>query len=556
MFPGDGAHPASHSVEPGSLRDPDSTCAGDQVIVDINDLPCGEYLPFGGSADAIPSSFTESFAVLRTGVDSGVVLTAAEANRSHNMFELGRRLRMSGCTRLEYRLATQEIVKATHSRFGNREFRISRDSATHFERAGWQLLDLALHAQASDIHVETRTDHANVFFRIHGERVAQPSMSRETALGICSALYTVHGDANNKETVWSVSKPLDTVIHHVCSDGREVQVRMHTAPIHPEGNCQCVMRLLVMDGQASRPLEEVGYTPMQCDLIEEMLVGATGLVLLVGPTNSGKSTSIQSFIHRIYQRRGPLIKLVTVEDPVEYLVESACQMAVPRGRKELQDGTGSIYNTLLTATLREDPDVVMIGEVRGTESARAVKDLVLAGRKILSTLHAYEAFATYARLREMGVPESLLTMRGFISGIIYQRLVPILCARCSIPLESGIDQGLIRDGLRRRLSSLVLPDDSDVHLRSPTGCPACEFKGIVGRTPCAEVLVPDEEFLTHMRLKQEAAARAAWHCRHSSTIGGLGAGVLSHAIEKMCRGLVDPRDIEVQIGPLPEASAP
>jgi type II secretory ATPase GspE/PulE/Tfp pilus assembly ATPase PilB-like protein len=309
-----------------------------------------------------------------------------------------------------------------------------------------------------------------------------------------------------------------------------------------------------MQGQASRPLEEVGYTASQCEQIEEMLVGATGLVLLVGPTNSGKSTSIQSFIQRIYQRRGALIKLVTVEDPVEYLVNSACQMAVPRGRKELQDGHGSIYNTLLTATLREDPDVVMIGEVRGPESALAVKDLVLAGRKILSTLHAYEAFATYARLREMGVPESLLTMRGFISGIIYQRLVPTLCAHCAMPLQAGLEQGLIRGGLHRRLSGLVLPDDSDIRLRHPQGCPQCDFKGIVGRTPCAEVLVPDEEFLSHMRLHEESAARAAWQSRSASRVAGYGAGVISHAVEKMCQGLVDPRDIEVQIGPLPEAT--
>ena len=528
----------------------------DHVIVDINELPPGEYLPFGGSADAIPASFTDSFAVLRTGVDSGVVLTAAEANHSHNMFELGRRLRISGCTRLEYRLATREIVKATHSRYGNRDYRISRDAPTQYERVGWQLIDLALEKKASDIHIETRTDHANVFFRIHGERVLQPSMSRETALGICSALYTVHGDANNKETVWSLSKPLDTVIQHVCTDGRAAQVRMHTAPIHPDGNCQCVMRLLVKEGQASLPLEDVGYTRAQCELIEEMLVGATGLVLLVGPTNSGKSTSIQSFIHRIYQRRGSLIKLVTVEDPVEYLVESACQMAVPRGRKELQDGSGSIYNTLLTATLREDPDIVMIGEVRGSESARAVKDLVLAGRKILSTLHAYEAFATYARLREMGVPESLLTMRGFISGIIYQRLVPTLCVHCAMPLRQGIELGLVRKGLWRRLSGLTPSCERDVRLRNPAGCAQCGFKGIVGRTPCAEILIPDEEFLSHMRVRDEAAARAYWHARPTLGVGFLGAGAIAHAIEKMRLGLLDPRDIEIQIGPLPEPAGP
>jgi general secretion pathway protein E len=342
-----------------------------------------------------------------------------------------------------------------------------------------------------------------------------------------------------------------------------VQLRFNTAPIYPAPNVQCTMRLLRMDGeQSAKPMEEVGYTPEMVAQIEEMLVGSTGLVLLVGPTNSGKSTSLQSFINRIYARRGADIKVVTIEDPVEYILERACQMGVPRG-KQTTDQIAAIYKTLLGSTLRQDPDVALVGEIRTNEQAEPVKDMVLAGRKILSTLHAYEAMAAFPRLAEIGVPPSLLTREGFVSGVIYQRLVPVLCPHCSESLTPEmVDSGRIRQSTYDRVAGAAEfgpGGKHDVRLRSITGCKDCNFTGITGRTPCAELLLPDATFLRHIRNGDELSAKNYWH-RTGINTDGAGVRAIAHAIAKMRRGLVDPNDIEVQIGPIeidrPEAPDP
>jgi type II secretory ATPase GspE/PulE/Tfp pilus assembly ATPase PilB-like protein len=273
-------------------------------------------------------------------------------------------------------------------------------------------------------------------------------------------------------------------------------------------------------------------------------------VLLAGPTNSGKSTSLQSFIERIVEHRGRNIKVITVERPVEYLIPHACQMGVPDARRDLMNRhNGSVFTTLVAATLRQDPDVVMVGEVNDTDSAQNIKQLVLSGRKTLSTLHVYDALSVFTRLRELGVPSSVLLMKGFISGVVFQRLVPQLCSHCSEPLLGAFQAGRVRLGTYERVRACADLSLHHVRVRG-AGCDACDHLSIMGRTVCAEVLLPDETLLEHLAKGQLAAARAHWQEQRRCRIQGLGVSALSHAIAKMRLGLLDPRDIERSMGPL------
>jgi general secretion pathway protein E len=537
--------PAASSL--ASRRD----ASGTEVITDMASLPPGMYWNF--EVNDIPASFSDNFAVLIAGDAFRCLLVAIEAFATHSQFELQRRLAVAGMTNLVIRKATREIIQAIHAT--NTSSTGHADVQTNIESIAWSLIDSAIQRCASDIHIETRGHLTQVFYRIHGERVEQPVMSTQTATEVCNVLYSVHGDADNKGTSWDPKQLMDTVIEYTSPDGIMSQLRFSSGPIHPAGNFHAVIRVLVMDERRIRPIEDCGYTAEQIMAIEDMLIGAHGAVLLVGPTNGGKSTSMQSFLNRIFDRRGRHIKLITVERPVEYIVPGGCQMGVPQGRRNLEDKTtGSVYTTFLKGTLRQDPDVVMVGEIQDEESAEAVKHLVLAGRKLLTTLHAFESMAVFERLREIGVPPSVLFMNGFISGVIYQRLVPLLCDRCALPLEEARERGRIAPSTYERVRKVTDPAVHLVRTRGD-GCLYCDHTGVIGRTLCAEVLVPDAKLLNMLKQGAEQEAREYWMAQQNLNIDGLGVGVIAHAIHKMRRGLLDPSDVESQVGLIaPQAS--
>ena len=216
-----------------------------------------------------------------------------------------------------------------------------------------------------------------------------------------------------------------------------------------------------------------------------------------------------------------------------------------RKRKTSIDAhTGSAFTTFLRGTLRQDPDVVMVGEIRDHDSATVVKDLVLAGRKILATLHTYSALWAYVRLREIGIPWEILTMPGFIAGIVYQRLVPTLCPHCSMPLVEGLER-VPKETLYRIQQVSDLSKDK-VRVRGD-GCEHCHHTGIAGRTVCAELVLPDRALLRFLSASDFLGAEKYWR---EAGVGAINGGVssLAHGIHKMREGLISPLDVEDQIG--------
>ena len=520
----------------------------------IEQLPQGDYLHFESLDPPMPESYREYIGLLRHGSNAVTILCTAYNRQNHIVFDANERLRYQSIS-VSIVLASAHVIQALHD--SNRANARDASDVTKDEQFAWDMIASALTLGASDIHLESRGAQTSVLFRINGERIPQPSVASRTAHGVCSAIYNVHADSNNKETHWDPSKVQDTVFDR-SFNGVGCQVRFHSAPIHPAGNFQVVMRLLSSGGQAVKPMEEIGYTPAQVEHITQMMSGSNGLLLTVGAVNSGKSTSMHSFLARLRELRGETAKIVTVEDPVEYVIAGACQMGIPKGRTNLTDkSTDSIYTSFLQATLREDTDIVMLGEIRSRDSASTVKDLVLTGRKTLSTLHVYEAFATFARLRELSIPESLLLTQGFISGIIYQKLLPTLCPHCSLSMAQADRLGLVGAGLRARIKSFDDGYRTDrIRFRNVDGCEHCKGTGIGVRSICAEIIPPDEVFLSHLRSGDDVAAKNYWHSMPSLDINGLGVTALAHGVSKMLDGMLDPRDVENQLGMLTSLDRP
>ena len=501
----------------------------------LDALPAGDLLALN-----LPAALAGRFAVFHDRAASQcTVLVPRDLIGSRSMYALRQQLLDADLPAPHFVPATPELIQLVTARQGrDRAGRGDRQESAS-EQLARELIDAALAARASDLHIETRGDHATVHFRIDGRRRLHRHIGREAAHALGVVLYAVQADAGSKDVIWDPQQVLDGVIEHRSDDGAAVQLRFSSAPIFPSGNFHIVLRLLRLDSGAPS-LPELGYTSRQLDELQALTSGLSGLVLMCGPTNSGKSTTLQAMLRSLHAAHGDGIKILTVEDPVEYLVPGACQISVARRR----GSSVSPFAAALRGLLRQDPDVVMIGEVRDRESAEVARDLVLSGRKVLTTLHTYSAPWAFVRLRELGLPLELLTMPGFVSGIVYQRLVPRLCAHCAVPLGSAT-YGALAGGLRRRLHRALAGQLDHVRLRGP-GCPHCGGQGVTGRVVCAEMLLPDPMLLELLAQQRHTQVMSHWREREAQHEGLPTA--LAHALARLVQGEVDPRDVESQVG--------
>jgi type II secretory ATPase GspE/PulE/Tfp pilus assembly ATPase PilB-like protein len=249
------------------------------------------------------------------------------------------------------------------------------------------------------------------------------------------------------------------------------------------------------------------------------------------------------------------LKLISVEDPPEYVMPGVTQIPVARRRK--QTGEENPFIGAMRNTMRMDPDVLMVGEVRDQETAKLLMSMVQSGHKALSTIHTESALGVFARLKSMGLESDVLGARKFISGLIFQTLVPVLCGSCKVEYDPTSDD--ISHALHERIKSVTKEGDllffeAQNTVENPNDCPHCKGRGIVGRTVCAEMVIPNAAILDCIRNNDQDGAYKQWRGLRLGKAADsmIGATALEHAIYKMRRGEVSPRDVEGALGLLNE----
>ncbi len=323
-----------------------------------------------------------------------------------------------------------------------------------------QILTSAVEAGASDIHMEPFEDRFLVRFRRDGllqEHLALPPNLQQavnTRLKIMSRL-----DISERRV------PQDGRIKTKIA-GKNIDIRVSSLPtVYGES---MVMRILDRNS-TSFSLESLGFPSRELKLFEKMIHSPYGIILVTGPTGSGKTTTLYSALNQINSIDR---KIVTIEDPVEYELDGINQIQVnPRSGLTFAGGLRSI--------VRQDPDVILIGEIRDKETADIAIQSALTGHLVFSTLHTNDASGAITRLMEIGVEDYLVS--SSIIGIMAQRLVRILCPHCKKAFEPG-ENTLKRYGLEKYLK------DSSV-LYQPTGCIKCVNSGYRDRTAIFELLV-------------------------------------------------------------------
>lgn len=299
------------------------------------------------------------------------------------------------------------------------------------------------------------------------------------------------------------------------------------------GSQYLVMRLLYADDnpEGSSDLRSLGLGKYEEDLFFKMRSMAVGLNVVAGPTGSGKSTTLQRNMIKLLQEKDYKINLLTVEDPPEYPIPGARQMPVTNANTE-EEKTEQ-FTKALSAALRSDPDVVLVGETRSLATAELTFKGALSGHGVWTTLHANSAPAIITRLRDMGIQPYMLNDPELVKGLVSQRLFSKLCPVCKQPIKT-------REGspeFVRLNNALGEYGVENVYVAGP-GCKACGYKGFKGRMAVDEIILPDSKFLRMIIDNETANAIDYWVSELN------GRPLKDAAIERMIKGQIDLDEVE------------
>jgi general secretion pathway protein E len=365
------------------------------------------------------------------------------------------------------------------------------------------LLHYAFEQRASDIHIEPRRDESIIRMRIDG--VLHP---------VHRIPKGVHGAIANRFKIMArldiaLRKPQDGRIRTARGEA-EMELRVSTIPT--TFGDKVVVRVLDPTVLV-RDLSELGFLPDERETFERWLLRPHGLIVVTGPTGSGKTTTLYSALQAL---ASPEVNVVTIEDPIEMVHEDFNQIAAnPR--------TGTSFAEALRHVLRQDPDVIMVGEVRDADTATQAVQAALTGHLVLTTLHTNDAVGAIARLRDLGVPSFLIA--NTLTGVVAQRLVRQVCPSCAedVPLTADEVAGL----------GVPHPEDhaGELLARRGPGCAKCRYTGFYGRAGLFEILAVNAR-LRHL-IAEGATPEALIRTARQDGLKSLRA----HAVQKVAAGV-------------------
>ncbi len=357
------------------------------------------------------------------------------------------------------------------------------------------IIERAAAENASDIHLDPCADCIRVRMRIDGVMCPVMTVPSDLYPSVLARLKIMGG--------------MDVTERRVPQDGRagvrlrnrSFDLRMSTLPtIYGE---KCVIRVLDKDS-AFLSRDGIGVEGRQLEQYEYLMGRPSGTILIVGPTGSGKTSTMYTMIHQLNSEQ---VNLMTLEDPVEYNIDGINQV-------QINEKTGMTFASGLRSILRQDPDIIAVGEIRDGETAEIAMRAAITGHLVLSTVHTNDALSTVERLKDIGVPNYLIA--GALNGVISQRLVRTICPDCKQAY----------DPTAQELAELGLPADSKQKLFRGKGCPNCFGRGYRGRTAVFEMLVlsrrmrsaiakgMDREDLREILRQEGDYATLQENCRH------------------------------------------
>lgn len=468
-------------------------------------------------------------------------------------FEVLARKKKLTVSKAEY--VPSNLIKAIYERAAKEAPVVSAEemgSAADLEQLQMQkdyvnVLSKAAAVKVSDVHVIVGTHKTEIMFRQNGMMKIVMENTKEWGEAFVRAAFASSdiSDANYAQNEYQAAQKIGDA--PLRGSGGKLRlprlvlgVRLQFNPI-AFGTRYLVMRLLYADDDPDNAgdLMALGYTQRESDQFYRLRAVPIGIIIVAGPTGSGKSTTLQRNMISMLQERNYELNLITVEDPPEYPIPGARQMPVTNANTEALKEQE--FTKALSASLRSDPDMLMIGEIRGLSAAQLAFKGALSGHGVWSTLHANSSPAVIMRFRDMGVETFKLIDPEIMKGMVSQRLFRRVCPHCRVPASEKLDNPTVVR-LRKAYGDFGLEQS---YLRGP-GCPECGGIGSKGRCVVGEILLPDATFLQLLVGGDTKKAIDYW----TSDLGG--RTMKDCSIERMLGGLIDAEEVERWCGLLDE----
>ncbi len=377
------------------------------------------------------------------------------------------------------------------------------------------ILDQAIRAGATDVHIEPDTDAAHVRFRVDGILFEKASLPQSVAAAVVSRLKVLA-----TMDIGERLRPQDgrILVQH---DGQEYDLRVATVgTVFGE---RAAIRLL-SKRQVQLGLERLGLSPEEMARLQRLLIRPYGMVLITGPTGSGKTTTLYAATAYLNERTR---NIITIEDPVEYRLPGITQILV-------REKAGITFDIGLRGILRQDPDVVVVGEIRDPQTASTAGQAALTGHLVLTTLHTSSAAGALVRLLDLGLEPFLIT--SSVLAVVGQRLLRMLCPACRRPRTPGADEPRL----------LGFPSDWHPPLFAASGCAECNQLGYKGRTGVFEIIEMTDA-VRQAVLDRRPASAVAEAARAAGTVS-----LRDAAVRKVLEGVTSVEEFRRVI--LPEGS--
>ena len=390
---------------------------------------------------------------------------------------------------------------------------------------------------ASDVHIRVLDSHTEVKVRVNGrmrELGNEPASDGQEMIRAAFAVSTGQGASGTDSTFQQGAMFQKSGL---LPDNVEM-LRLQYTPTSDQRGA-LVMRLKYVGKNTDTDVDSLGYSQQQSIDLKNMRLKTNGMYIFAGKVSSGKTTTLQRCLNAMYLDKKKEISIYAAEDPKELELLGAIQAQITAGQS-----ANDAFKMAMKAALRSDPNVIVLGEIRSEELTSMAVEAAKTGHALWSTVHAGSALGILNRLINLGADREDLKDPRTVGGLIYQRLIGVLCQNCKITLPTAVQSDQVEEDLALRLVKLTAQNPHEIFCRGP-GCSSC-FMGLSGRTVVAETIRPDARLLeTYMDSSRIEAERYWIKPKEEGGLGG--APVMHHALVKVGAGIVDINEVQEEV---------